>query len=94
MEGAVDVGRDEVTGTGDAAIHVRFCGEMHDVGDVMLADDAKDFCLVAEIDLLKNVTRVDAVNAIEIFEMTGISEAVEIDKRCDFRTVNDVPNEI
>ena len=94
MEGAVDVGGDEVARTGDAAIHVRLCCEMHDVGDVMLADDAEDFGLVAEIDLLKNVTRVDAVNAIEIFEMTGVSEAVEIDERGDLRPVNEVPDEI
>ena len=94
MEGAVDVGGDEVAGTGDAAIHVRFGGEMDNVGDVMLADDAKDCCLVAEIDLLKSVTRVCAVNAVEIFEMTGVGEAVEIDERGDFRPVNDVPDEI
>ena len=68
--------------------------EMHDVRDVMLANDAKDFCFVAKIDLLKDISRVDAMNAFEVFQMTGIGEAIEIDELSDLGLVNDLPNEI
>ena len=94
VEGAVDVGGDEVAGAGDAAIDVGLCGEVHDVGDVMLADDAEDFVLVPQIDFFENVARMDVMNAGEVFEMAGIGEAVEIDEPGDLRPVDDVANEI
>ena len=94
VEGSVDVGGDEVSGAGDATINVRLGGEVHDVGDVMLADDAKDFCFVAKVNLLEDIAWVNAMDAIEIFEMTGIGEAIEIDELRDPRLVNDLPNEI
>lgn len=61
--------------------------------DVMLADDAEDFFFVAEIDRLKVITRMNAMDAVEIFEMAGIGEAVEIDELRDLRLVNDLPDE-
>ena len=94
VEGAVDVGGDEVAGAGDAAVHMTFSGEMHDVGDVMLADDAEDLVFVPQIDLLKEVTRMDTVDAREVFEMAGVGEAVEIDELRDLGLVDDMTDEI
>ncbi len=94
VEGAVDVGGDEVAGAGDAAVHMTFCGKVHDVGDVMLTNDAEDFVFIAEIDLLEDVTWMDSVDTDEVFEMPGISEAVEIDQPSDFRLVDDMPDEV
>ncbi len=93
VEGAVDIGGDEVARTGDAPINVRLGSEVHDVRDVMLADDAEDFFFIAGIDLLKDITRMNAMDAVEIFKMTGIGEAVEIDELCDLGQVNDLPDE-
>jgi hypothetical protein len=41
-----------------------------------VVDDSKGFLFVAEIDLLKDITRVDAMYAVEIFEATRIDDAV------------------
>ena len=94
IEGAVDVRRDEIAGAGDAAIHVAFGREVHDMGDLMLADDAKNAVLVTQIDLLEGIAWMHAVDAIEVFEMPGIGEAVEIDQLGDFRLVDDMPDEV
>lgn len=94
MEGAVDVGGDEVAGAGDAAVHMTFSGEMHDVGDVMLADDAEDLVFVPQIDLFEGIAGMHAMDACEVFEMAGVGEAVEIDELRDLGLVDDMTDEI
>lgn len=94
VEGAVDVGGDEVSRAGDAAIDVAFRREVDDVGDVMLTDDAEDFVFVPQIDFFKNVARVGAVDAFEIFEAASIGEAVEIDHLRHAWVADDMVNEI
>ena len=94
IEGAVDIRRDEIARAGDAAIDVAFGGEVHDVGDVMLADDAVNGVCFTQIDLLENVAWMRVVDTGEVFEMPGIGEAVEIDELRDFRLVDDMPDEV
>ena len=94
MEGAVDVGGDEVAGASDATIDMAFGSEVHDMRDFMLTDDAKDFVLIPQIDFFEHVTRMNAMDAIKVFKMPRVGEAVEIDELCNFRLVNDESDEV
>ena len=76
MEGADDVGLNEVTRPRDGAIHMRLRSEVHDVGDVMLLHDTDDGVFITQVSLLENVARMR--HPCEIFEMPGIRQAVEV----------------
>ena len=94
VKGAVDVGGDEVAWAGDTAVHMRLGSKVHDVGDVMLADNAEDLVLVPQIDFFEDITRMDVVDAIKVFKMPRVGEAIEIDELRDFRLVDDMPDEV
>ncbi len=89
MEGAQDVGVDEVAGGFNRAVHVRFGCEVEDVGDGLVADDADDGRLVVQVHLLESVFGM-AGDGADIFQTPGIGEAVEVDHACDFRLNDDV----
>ena len=79
VEGADDVGVNEIARAGDGPVHVRFRRQVHDVRDGVLFDNAHHGGLVAQVHLLKNVFRVFG-NLFQIFQVSGISEAIEIDE--------------
>ena len=93
VERADDVGGDEVARTGNGTVHVRFRREMHDMGDGVLFDDPHHSGFITQIHLLKNIFRVLG-NLFQIFQVPGISKAIQIDEFGDLRTVNDVMDEI
>jgi hypothetical protein len=66
---------------------------MHDVRDGVLFNDTPYGGFVAQVHFLKNVFWVLG-NLFQIFQVPGISEAIEIDEFGDLRAVNDVVNQI
>src|ERR1035437_8681938 len=90
---ADDVRGDEIARPGDGTIHMRFRRKVHDVRDAVLLDDAQRGNLVAQIHLLENVFLM-AGNFFEVRQMSGVSEAVEIDQLRDVRLINDVMDKI
>ena len=66
---------------------------MHDVRDAVLFDHAQRRGLVAQIHLLKNVFRMPG-DLLQILQMPGVSQAIQIDQSLDFRPVDDVVDEI
>ena len=93
IEGADDVGGDEITRPGDGTIHVRFRREVHDVRDGVLLNDPQCRSLVAQIHLLENEFRMTG-RLFQIFLPPGVSQAIQVDKSFDLWTVNDVMDEI
>ena len=89
VECADDVGLDEIARTGDRAIDMRLGGEVHDVRDAVLLDDAQGGCLVAQINFLENIFWVLG-NLFQIGQMTGVGEAIKVDELADSGVVNDV----
>ena len=79
---------DEIVRAGDGAIHVRFGGQVQDICDGVLADDAHDGGFVAQIHMLKEVFRM-ARDILNIGRMAGIGQAMQIDKPSDFGPIND-----
>ena len=92
-EGADDVGGDEVSRSADRTIDMRFSSEVHDVSDLVIADDATDGFAVPEIHFLENVV-LSAVDVREICEMSRVGEAIEIYQPSDCGLIDDVANEI
>ena len=80
---------DEVAGAFDGAVHVRLGGEVQNVGDGMVANDAGDDLLIAEVHLLEAVFLILG-NGGDIFQTPGVGEAVEVDDVCDFGLADDV----
>src|ERR1051325_5059857 len=93
VEGADDVGVDEIAGAGDRAVHVRFGGEMHDVSDRVALDDFEDGGFIAEVDLFESVFRM-LRNFFQVHQMTGVGEAIEVDEPLDVRIVDDVMDDV
>ena len=93
IERADHVGVDEVAGAGNRAVHMRFGGQVHDMGDGMALHDFKDGILVAQVNLFEGVFWVPG-NALEILPVSSVSQAIEVDQLAHFRLVNDVLNEI
>ncbi len=93
MEGAEDVGGDEIARAGDGAVHVRFRRQVHDVGDGVLFDDPQHGGLVAQVHLLKDIFRVGG-NRFQVFQMPGIGQAIEIDEPGDLGAVDDVVDQV
>src|ERR1035437_9636555 len=90
---ANDVRGDEIARPGDGTIHMRFRREVHDMRNAVLLDDTQRGGLVAQIHLLKNVFLM-AGNFFEVRQMSGVSEAIEIDQLRDVRLINDVMDKI
>ena len=68
---------------------MRFRREVEDVGDGVVADDAGNGGLVAEVNLLEVVFRL-AGNGGDICQPPGVGEAVEVDDALDFGLADDV----
>ena len=84
---------DKIARTGDGTVHVRFCRQMHDVRNGVFFDDSQHGGFVAQVHFLKNVFRMPG-NFLQIFQMPGVGQAVEIDQPRNFRAVNDVMNHV
>ena len=90
---ADDVRGDEIARPGDGTIHMRLRREVHGMRNAVLLDDAQRGNLVAQIYLLENVFLL-AGNFFEVRQMSGVSEAVEIDQLRDVRLINNVMDKI
>src|SRR5690348_15223813 len=76
-ERAFNVGANEFARSGDAAVHVAFCGEMHD-GVERLGENIIDGGFVANVAANEAVIRL-ILDAGEIGEIAGVGEFVEIE---------------
>ena len=93
MKRADNVRVDEIIRAGNGTVHVRFSSEMQDVRGGMLFHNLKDSRLVAEIDFLEDVFRV-VFDALQIDEVAGIRQAVQVDQDFDFGPVDEVMDHI
>ena len=93
MEGAGDVGVDEGVGIGDGIVHMGLGGEVDDVGDGVVADDAQNGVFVPEVGLLEVVARMVG-DGCEVGGVSGVGERVEIDEFLDSRILNGPFNEM
>ncbi len=84
VEGAENVGLDEVVGSFNRAVHVRFGGKVEDVGDGVVADNAQDGGLVAQVHALEVILRADGGSG-HVLQPPGVGEAVEVDDARDCR---------
>ena len=93
VEGADDVGADEIAGAGDGAIDMGFGGEMQHVADGVFFHDLHDGGFVAQINIFKSVFRM-VRDARDVFQMTGVGQAIEVDEAFDLRAINDVMDQV
>ena len=93
IEGAHDVGVDEVAGASDGTVHVRLGCQVHHMSDLVALHDFEDGGLVAEIDFFEMVFGM-AADLFKVDQMSGIGEAIQIDQPLDFRPVDDVMDDI
>jgi hypothetical protein len=93
VEGADDVGLNEIAGAGDGTVNMGFGGEVQDMGDAVLLDQLEHGGLVAEVGFFEGVFGVMR-DALEVFEVAGVREAIQVDQAPDFRAVNDVVDEV
>jgi hypothetical protein len=93
VEGADDVGLDEIAGAGDGAVNVGFGGEMQNMGDAVFLDQREDGGLVAKVGFFEGVFGMMG-DAFEILQMARVRQAIQIDQTPDFRAVNDVMDEV
>ncbi len=93
IESADDVRLDKIAGTGDGTIHMRFGCQMHDVRDAMLLDNLKDCALLPQIRFLENILWM-SIEASEVFQMSGIGQAIKVNKPGNLRFLKDVPNQV
>ena len=89
VEGADDVGGDEIRRAADGTIYVRFRCEVENVRDFMFDEDSADGREITQVHFLKDVFRV-VIDSGEIREVTRVGEAIEVDEPGYRRLVNDV----
>ena len=68
-------------------------GEVHHMGDAMLLDDTEDFGLVAQVDFLEGVFGI-VCDAVEVGDVAGVGQAVEVDELRDRRLVDDAVDQV
>ena len=78
MEGADDIGLDEVFWAVNAAVDVRFSGKIDDGAGFVFGKKARYQRSIADVATYEDVTWV-ALQAGEILEIAGVGEFVEID---------------
>ena len=93
MERANQVRMDEIARPANRSIDVGFSGEMDDMRNFIRADGISNRSLIAQVSAQKYVFRI-LFNAGQIFEMTGIGKAVQIQQALDLWTVDCVMNKI
>jgi hypothetical protein len=82
VESTDDVGVNEIVRAGDGTVDVRFSCEMNNVGNVVLSDDAQNLRLVPQVHLLEDILWMGG-HISHVVEMSGVSEAVEVDESAD-----------
>ena len=84
---------DKIARAGDGAIHVRLCGEVHHLRDLVLLNHAKDRGFVAEVHFFEDIFGMIG-EPLQICQMTCISQAVQVHQALYLRLINDVLDEI
>ncbi len=79
-EGADDVGLDEVLGALDGAVHMAFGGEVQHSAGFVLGYQSDHQREVTQVTLNKGMACI-ALQAGDVFQVTGVGEFVEIDYR-------------
>ena len=77
-EGAVVIGAHHGFGRENAAIHVRFGGEMHDRVGALFAYQRVDQRGIADISLHEAVAGI-AIDGREILQIAGVGQLIEVD---------------
>jgi hypothetical protein len=72
---------------------VRLGGEMHYMGDAMLAEDLANGLFITQINFLKNIFRV-CLNVPNVREMTGVGQAIQVYQPLNDRLTNNVMNNV
>ena len=93
MKRADDVRVDEIARPGDGTVHMRFGGEMQDVGDGVLFDDAPHGGLVAQINALENIFGMTR-DRFDVGGVASVSEAVQVDQARDLRALDDLMDDV
>ena len=77
---ADDIGLDEFGRTGDGAIDMRLCGQVHDGVRLMLAQNPIDLATVTYINALEHIPEVLA-DSCQRLKVTRISELIDVHDR-------------
>ena len=93
IECADDIGVDEIAGTGNRTIHMRFGRQVHHVSDLMILDNLPHGDFVAEINFLERIPGMSG-DAGQVGEVPGVSQTIEIDQTVNLRLPDDVVNNV
>src|SRR3954468_24199812 len=93
IECSHDVCVNEITGSGDGTVNMRFGGQMHEVSNLMTLDNIREGCLVANVSSLKAILGM-VRNGGEVFEMAGVGETIKIDESSNLWFVDDGVNDV
>ena len=72
---------------------MRFSSEVYDMGDVVPFDYFQRGCLIAQIHLLKNILGMMR-DLIQVFQSSGIRQAIEVDELRHLRMINEVLDQV
>ena len=72
---------------------MRFGGQMQDMGDPMLLHHRQNGGFVAQVGFFKSVFAM-LRDSLQIFQMAGVGQAIQVDQLADFRAVNDVMDQV
>src|SRR6267378_985274 len=93
VECADDVCLDEIIGSQDGPVDVRLSGEVQNMCDRMTPEKVDHCRLVAQVDLLENIFSA-IFDALQVSQISGVGQAIEIDQFLNFRSIDDVPNHV
>ena len=85
VDGAHHVALDENFGVLDGAVNMALGGEVDDIVEIVLCEQALDQLLVADVALHKDVAGV-ALNVLQVLKIAGIGQLVEVDQQ-NFRVL-------
>ena len=80
VEGADDVGVDEIARAGDGAVHVRFRRQVHDVRDGVLSRRPAGRRALSRKSTFSKTYFGMPGDLLQIFQLPGVGQAIEIDQ--------------
>ena len=95
IEGAEDVGGDEIRRARDGTVHVGFGGEMHHRVEAPLIEEGPEGLIIANVRLNQAITIGPGFGDIrQIGGVTGVGERIEIDHAPgELGGLEEIPNE-
>jgi hypothetical protein len=93
IECADDVGLNKIGRAGDGTVHMGFGRQMQNMRDLMLLDYCQHGGFVAEVGFFKRVFGMPG-DVLQIFQVAGVGQAIQVDEAPDFRFVNNVMDQV